>query len=243
MLTLTDINAFYGRKQILYDTSMSINDSEKVLLIGPNGAGKSTLLKVITGLLKHWNGSIMFSGKDITAWAPRKRINSGIGYLLQSENIVPGLSVEENLFLGSYSLKREQQVKKIDEILSIFSFLKDKLKKRAGLLSGGERQALAISMVLVKGPSLLLLDEPSAELAPKAAADILEYIIKAQHIMGIRAVCMVEHNLKLSLQWAEKVIVLVDGKVVHISENPGQYIKQPEQLEKFFFGTLFNKTP
>ena len=235
MLTLTDINAFYGRKQILYDTSISISDGEKVLLIGPNGAGKSTLLKVITGLLKQWDGNIMFSGKNITTWTPKKRISSGIGYLLQSENIVIGLSVEENLFLGGYPLKREQLVKKIDEILSIFSFLKDKLKKRAGLLSGGERQALAISMVLMKSPSLLLLDEPSAGLAPKAATDILEYIKKAQHIMGIRAVCMVEHNLKLSLQWAEKVIVLVGGKVVHVSEEPDKYIEEPEELEKFFF--------
>jgi len=235
MLTLTDINAFYGRKQILFDTSVSINDGEKVLLIGPNGAGKSTLLKVITGLIKQCDGNIKFSGKNITAWTTKKRINSGIGYLLQSENIVPGLSVEENLCLGGYTLKREQLIKKIDEVLSIFSFLKDKLQRRAGLLSGGERQALAISMVLMKGPSLLLLDEPSAGLAPKTASDILEHIKKAQHVMGIRAVCMVEHNLKLSLQWAEKVIVLAGGKVVHISESPGQYIEQPEELEKFFF--------
>lgn len=236
MLNVTGINASYGRKQVLFDTSISISEGESVLLIGPNGAGKSTLLKVIAGLLTPSEGEIEISGNNISAWSSHRRIILGIGYLLQTENIVPGLTVQENLLLGGYSLNPEILKTRLDEVLEIFGFLKEKLNSRAGFLSGGERQALAISMVLMKRPQLLLLDEPSAGLSPKAASGILAHIKKAQDVMGINAVCMVEHNLKFSLQWAKKVIVLVGGRVVHISENPDEYLNQPQELEKFFFG-------
>ncbi len=138
--------------------------------------------------------------------------------------------------LGGYSLNVDVLKTRLDDILEIFGFLKEKLKSRAGLLSGGERQALAICMVLMKRPHVLLLDEPSAGLAPKAASDILEHIKKAQDIMGIKSVCMVEHNLKLSLQWASKVVVLVGGRIVHSSDRPRTYLDRTEELEKFFFG-------
>ncbi len=243
MLNVTNINASYGRKQVLFDTSISVKDGESVLLIGPNGAGKSTFLKVIAGLITHTGGNIEYSGRDISSWSTHRRINSGIGYLLQTENIVPGLTVDENLMLGGYSLKSEILRTRLDEVLEIFGFLKEKRQSRAGLLSGGERQALAISMVLMKRPSLLLLDEPSAGLSPKAASEVLEHVKIAQDVMGIRAVCMVEHNLKLSLQWAGRVIVLVGGRVVHVSDNPEKYLVQPQELEKFFFGEQITTAP
>jgi len=235
MLEAKGINAFYGRKQVLFDTSISVKEGEKVILIGPNGAGKSTLLKAIVGLLTPTKGQIAFSGEDISSWPPQRRINSGIGYLLQNENIVPGLTVEENLLLGAYPIKGDPLKKGLEEVFEVFGFMKGRLKDRAGFLSGGERQALAVSMVLMKHPRLLLLDEPTAGLAPKAAQNILEHVKKAQDVIGVKAVCLVEHNLKLALEWASKVIVLVQGRVVFTSDTPELFINNPEELEKYFF--------
>ncbi len=235
MLSAVNIDASYGRKQVLFRASISIEEQDRLLLVGPNGAGKSTLLQVLVGLLVPSVGKIEFSGRNISSWSTRKRITSGIGYLLQSENIVPGLSVRENILLGGYSIKRNVLATRQAEILDVFGFLKDKLDVRAGLLSGGERQALAISMVLMQRPRLLLLDEPSAGLSPKAASSVLENIKHAQDVMGVKAVCMVEHNLKVSLKWANKIVVLIGGKVAHVSDEPGIYLKQPQKLEKYFF--------
>lgn len=237
MLEVKNINAFYGKKQVLFDIFLKIREGERVLLLGPNGAGKSTLLKVMAGLLRAPNGDIFYKGRDITKWPTEKRIKSGIGYLLQTENIVPELTVEENLLLGGYKLNSELLKERLDGIFDVFGFLKDNLKKRAGLLSGGERQALAISMVLMKRPKLLLLDEPSAGLSPKAAAGIIEHIEKAQEKMGISSICMVEHNLKFSLRWAERVIILVGGSFLHESSQPEEYLSHPDKLEDFFFKT------
>lgn len=236
MLKLNNINVFYGKKQILLDTSLAISQDDRLLLIGPNGAGKSTLIKAICGVISDTEGQITFLDKSISSWSPYKRINAGFGYLLQTKNIVPGLTVKENLLLGGYSLGTHVINTRIEETLSIFEFLREKINTRAGLLSGGERQALAISMVLMKRPQLLLLDEPSAGLSPKAASEILAHVKNIQERLGIKAVCMVEHNLRLALPWATRVAVLVSGKVVHISENPQQYLTNPEELEKFFFG-------
>jgi branched-chain amino acid transport system ATP-binding protein len=235
MLSVKDINIFYGKKQVLFDVSFTIAENEKILLIGPNGAGKSTLLKAIAGLMSFEDGTIKFNGNDMSSWPTYRRINSGIGYLLQAGNIVPGLTVEENLRLGGFSLKKGIMTERINSVINIFKFLKDKLGARAGLLSGGERQALAIGMVLMKKPDILLLDEPSAGLAPKAAADVIKHIKDIQALLGIKAVCMVEHNLKFTLPWATKVAVLVGGRMVHISIEPEKYLINLQELEKFFF--------
>lgn len=243
MLNVQHIDASYGSKQVLFDTSISVHDGEYVLLVGPNGAGKSTLLKVIANLVYKSKGEIYFLENEISKWQTIKRIKSGIGYLLQSENIVPGFTVEENLLLGGYSLNRNIRRRRKDELLELFEFLKSKIHMRAGILSGGERQALAICMVLMRYPRLLLLDEPLAGLSPKTASEILGYIQKAHETLGIRSICMVEHNLKISLQWASKIVVLVDGRVIHSSHNPQKYLDHTEELEKFFFGETKNKIP
>ncbi len=237
MIEAKDIKAFYGKKQILFGTSLKIGEGERVLLIGPNGAGKSTLLKVIIGIHNLSKGAIYLNGVDITHLPTEKRTLKGIGFLLQSENIVPGLTVDENLILGGYPLKGRRLAKRKDAILEIFNFLNDKLSIRAGLLSGGERQALAIGMILMKQPVVLFLDEPSAGLAPKAASQIIRYIEDAQKLLGIKAVCIVEHNLKLSLPWATKVVVLVNGRLVHESSTPEQYIRDTKTLETYYFGS------
>jgi len=123
----------------------------------------------------------------------------------------------------------------MESALGIFPFLKEKLNTRGGYLSGGQRQALAICMVLMKRPALLLLDEPSAGLSPKAAGQILDSIAHAQESLGIETVCMVEHRLRESLPWASKLIVLAGGKVAHMSDEPMSFINNPQRLERFYF--------
>lgn len=235
LLKIEGVDAAYGKRQILHGISMNLSRGEKVLLIGPNGAGKTTLLRSVIGLLAVQKGHIYFQGEDLSGISVRARIHRGMSYLLQTGNIVPGLTVEENLALGGYYLSKEDLEKGKERVLNSMDFLRPKLKSRAGLLSGGERQALALSMALIKNPKLLLLDEPSAGLAPKAAKEIIENIEKIQASFQVETVCMVEHNLKLGLKWATKVAILVQGHVVHISESPQSYIEKPGELEKYFF--------
>lgn len=235
LLQIEGIDASYGKRQILHKISMNLSRGEKVLLIGPNGAGKTTLLKTVIGLLSPGNGAVNYLGEDITGDSVRTRVKKGISYLLQTENIVPGLTVEENLALGGYFLSKQELEKQMNMVLDAMKFLRPKLKIRAGLMSGGERQGLALSMVLMRNPKVLLLDEPSAGLAPKAAKEIIERLDKIQATFQVEMVCMVEHNLKLALKWATKIILLVQGRVVLVSDSPQDFIQQPEELEKYFF--------
>jgi len=237
MLEAKNITAFYGKKQVLFDASIKAGEGEKVLLVGPNGAGKSTLLKVLFGLLAPSEGNIYFKGRDITSLNAERRVMAGIGYLMQSENIVPGLTVDENLELGGYSVKKEIFMERKEIILQTFDFLKDRLDMRAGYLSGGERQSLAIGMVLMKRPSILLLDEPSAGLSPKAASRIIEQVGRIQKDMGIKAVCMVEHNLKLALEWADRVYIMANGTIAGISSDPKALLDDRQELERLFFSS------
>ena len=235
LLQIEGVDVSYGKRQILHEISMNLSRGEKVLLIGPNGAGKTTLLKTVIGLLSPGNGVVNYLGEDITGASVRTRVRKGISYLLQTENIVPGLTVEENLALGGYFLGKEDLEKRKNMVLDSMEFLRSKLKIRAGLMSGGERQGLALSMVLMRNPKVLLLDEPSAGLAPKAAKEIIERLDKIQAAFQVEMVCMVEHNLKLALKWATKIILLVQGHVVLVSDSPQDFIQKPEELEKYYF--------
>ncbi len=235
MLDVRSIHVFYGAKHIIKDTSFSIGNGERLLLLGPNGAGKSTLLKAIAGLIPVKQGAIEFMGQKITGFSAMGRVKAGISYLLQSNNIVPDLTVEENLSIAAYGLKKDEFTRRLNEVFSVFDFLGKKLKRRAGFLSGGERQALAVSMVLIKRPKLILLDEPTAGLSPKTANEMLEHIKKVSEVVGIDATCMVEHNLRYALPWATRVLVIVSGRVVYESDKPQNFIDNPEELEKFFF--------
>ena len=235
LLQIKDVDVSYGKRQILHKVSITLSRGEKVLLIGPNGAGKTTLLKTVIGLLSPENGGVNYLGENITGVSVRTRVRKGISYLLQTGNIVPGLTVNENLALGGHFLIKGKLEKQRDMVLDAMEFLKPKLNIRAGLMSGGERQGLALSMVLMRNPKVLLLDEPSAGLAPKAARKLIERLDNIQDTFQVEMVCMVEHNLKLALKWATKIILLVQGRVVLVSDSPKTFIQKPEELEKYFF--------
>ncbi len=233
LLSIDSVSAGYRDRPVLHEIGFSVSDAERIVLIGPNGCGKTTLLKVIAGAVSPETGRVEFRGTDLSHTATHVRIQRGIGYLMQSNNIFPSLSVDENLHLsfwhgnGEYAAMREW-------VLHVFPMLKERLKGRAGLLSGGERQALAIGMVLMRPVDLLLLDEPSAGLSPKAASDILEALHRAQQDAAFTSI-VVEHNLRLVQPWITRVLVMDQGRIVADRDDPASLL-DAEQLQRYYFG-------
>lgn len=233
ILSLIDIYAGYGKKIVLEGTSFSVKNGEKILLAGPNGSGKSTLLKVISGIIKIQSGNILYEGKEIHSISAYKRIRKGIGYLAQSNNIFPSLTISENLRIAFWEEKNEKLNYYEEKLFDLFPFLKDFKEKRAGILSGGQRQALAVGMVLLKEKKLYLLDEPTAGLSPKASEEILE-VIKIISKEKNSAFILVEHNLRWVKDWYDRIIVMREGKFIsEIQKDLKVEIK--EILERYYF--------
>lgn len=231
-LQLQNIQAGYGKKEILRGLSLSVQKGEILALIGPNGAGKSTLLKVVAGLLQPWKGSILLEGMDITTLPVHQRIQHGLAYLMQGGEVFPSLSVKENLEMSAAMLPKEERSKAMEEVLTLFPMLKENRHQRAGLLSGGQRQALALGMILIKRPKVLLLDEPSAGLAPKLAQDLLEKVRELNQHWGI-TLLLVEQRVREALLLAHRAEVLLNGEVVLEAPNPRELLAS-RQLEALF---------
>lgn len=234
MLALKNIHCGYDTRPVLNGIDLSLNEGETVLLAGPNGCGKSTLLKAIIGMLPLSEGAVIFENKTFHHDSIEQRINSGIGYLPQTGNIFPGLTVRENLELSGLSIPTKELDASIEEVLTIFDFLKGILDNRAGSLSGGQRQALAIAMVFLHPRKLYLLDEPTAGLSPKAAVDIMERIRSfTQRAGSLQTVLMVEHRLEL-LKWVNRAVILMQGKVKAETDNPSLFLDS-EWLSTHYF--------
>lgn len=231
ILVAEDINAGYGKKQVLFGIDLKIREGELVSLIGPNGSGKSTFLKVVSGLLFPTKGKIYFLKEDITNYPVEKRIKMGIGYFLQGGEVFLNLTIYENLKMGGFGLKEKDFKNSLEEIFSLFPLLKKYLNKRAGLLSGGERQALALGIVLMRKPKLLLLDEPSAGLAPFLVKEIIEKIKMIKERFKT-TILLVEQNVKEALKIATSVYLLKNGKVIS-EEKPENILEK--RLEEIFF--------
>lgn len=212
LFELKNIHAGYNDREILTGTTLEIDSGEIVALIGPNGAGKSTVLKVASGFIIPKQGNIIFDDTDITLLETNRRIPLGIGYFLQGGEVFPDMSVYENFEMAGTNLKKTYFSESIEETLSLFPLLKDKLNKRAGLLSGGERQMLALGMIMLRRPRLLLLDEPSAGLAPGLVKGIMEKIIEINKSYGT-AILLVEQKIGEALEIAHRGYILKNGQV------------------------------
>lgn len=230
-LEITNLKCGYGETEILHGVSCRVEEGEIVSIIGPNGAGKSTLMKAILGLLKPTQGKIFFKGKDITGLYPNEIVKEGICYVPQVDNVFPSLTVEENLEMGAF-IRKDDYKKKMNEIYQIFPDLKEKRKMRAKKLSGGQRQMVAIGRALMLDPDLLLLDEPSAGLAPRLVQIIFHKIIQINQT-GI-SILMVEQNARKALQISHRGYVLVMGR--NRFEDTGEALLNNQEIGKLYLG-------
>jgi branched-chain amino acid transport system ATP-binding protein len=212
LLEIKDIHAGYNGREILNGATLGITEGEIIVLIGPNGAGKSTVLKVIAGFIFPRSGRIVFDGTDVTTFETNRRLSKGMGYFLQGGEVFNGMTVYENLEMGGANLRKRLLTERIEDAVTLFPLLKDKLDKRAGLLSGGERQMLALGMIILNRPKLLLLDEPSAGLAPRLVKGIMEKIVRINKTYGT-AILLVEQKIQEALNISERVYLLKNGQV------------------------------
>jgi branched-chain amino acid transport system ATP-binding protein len=236
MLCLESIYAGYGKKEILRGVSISIAPGQVVALVGVNGAGKSTLLKVAMGLVSPRRGLVRLNEKDITHLPVHERPRLGLSYFLQGGGVFPSLNVKENLDMGSLPLAPAIRASETENVLELLPILKDHLYVRAGLLSGGQRQALALAMVLAQRPKVLLLDEPSAGLAPKVAQEFLLQVRHLNERLGV-TILMVEQRVREALEVAHRAVVLLNGELVAETNDPGEWIPDGV-IDAHFFGNL-----
>lgn len=216
MLTVSNIHVFYGQSRILNNVSIDVPPGQVVCLMGRNGVGKTTLLKTIMGVLKPRTGKITYNGADITSAPSHKRAMAGIGYVPQGRGIFPHLTVYENLLMGlealpNRSLKANQTA--LDEVYDIFPILKQMGGRMAGTLSGGQQQQLAIGRVLMRRPSLLLLDEPTEGIQPNIVQEI-EALIHTLRDRKTIAILLIEQFLDFALGIADTAYVMETGQIV-----------------------------
>ena len=233
LLTIEHLSCGYGDRPVLDDVNLSVKAGETVLVAGPNGCGKSTLLKATVGALPLTAGDVVFGGESLADKSVEERVRLGLGYLRQTDNFFPGQTVEENLQLAGMSLTKAAYAAARNEMLALFDFLVPKLGQRAGSLSGGQRQALALAMVFMRPQRLYLLDEPSAGLSPKSAQDTIERIRRFAKEDAKRAIVMVEHRLDL-LGWIDRAVFLSQGRVKAETSDPRQFL-DPNWLSKNYF--------
>lgn len=231
LLSVSDLDAGYGDLQVLDSVDMHVDAGEYVSIVGPNGAGKSTVMKSVFGLADIMGGVIHFNEEEISGKRPDQIITYGLNYVPQTENIFPGLTVEENLKMGAYILD-EVPRDRLDEIYDRYPILRERKGKLARSLSGGQRQMLAMGRALMLDPEMLLLDEPSAGLAPDLVTTTLDRIDEIN--AAGTAVLVVEQNAKEVLSRSDRGYVLVQGRNRH--EDSGEALLEDEQVRKDFLG-------
>ena len=232
-LSVQKLTAGYGGPPVITDVSLKAERGAITAIVGPNGAGKSTLLKTIAGLIRATSGTVRVDGIDVTGQPAEKFVSRGLAYIPQVANVFPELTVHENLELGGYSRKSGVS-ERIEEIFGLFPDLKASSRRRANTLSGGQRTMLALARGLMVDPAVLILDEPSAGLAPKFQALIWERIeaIKATNV----AVLVIEQNTRETLRHAQWAYVLVLGQ--NRLEGPGRQLLEDDEVVNLYVGRL-----
>ncbi len=231
LLEARGIVSGYGEMEILHGVSITVEPGQIVTIIGPNGAGKSTLLKTIFGLLPPKAGRVTFEGKDITGWSPEQIVRQGICFVPQTENVFPSLTVEENLEMGAFILTEDLRGRK-ERVYELFPLLRARRTQRVGKMSGGERQMVAMGRALMLDPKVLLLDEPSAGLAPKMVELVFEKI-KEINKAGV-AIVMVEQNAKEALKFSDHGYVLAGGE--NRFDDSGPALLNNEEIGRLYLG-------
>jgi branched-chain amino acid transport system ATP-binding protein len=232
LLKVDDLVAGYGKKQILNGVSLEVAPGEIVALIGHNGAGKSTLLKAVFGLLRVWGGKVCYDGTELKKQTPRELLRTGMAYVPQGNRVFTDLTVQENMEMGGVTLPRKELLKAgIERALTLFPVLRERLKQRAGTLSGGEKQMLALANALIVSPRMLLLDEPSLGLAPAMVTEALGRIQQISRDSKV-SVLIVEQKVREVLKVAKRVCVLRMGRVSFA--GPSEELKDDAKLREVY---------
>lgn len=232
MLQIKNLKAGYEKMEVLHEIDISVNPSEIVAVIGPNGSGKSTILKSIFNFCDIYSGKIIFKNKDITKMPTHGLIYEGISYVPQGRQVFSDLTVRENLEMGAFIIRDKSLVERgIKNVFNKFPFLKEKQDEYAFTLSGGQQQMLAIGMALMQNPEVLLLDEPSLGLSPRAMKEIFKKI-KEINKKGV-SVIIVEQNVKQAVEIADKTYILENGK---IALKGGKEILKDKRMKDIYFG-------
>lgn len=232
LIEIKDVVGGYGGAPILNGVNIAIEQSDIGVIVGPNGAGKSTTLKAVFGLLKVDSGSITFAGEEITNSLPDRLVPKGLSFVPQEKNVFTSMSVEENLEMGAFTRKDDFSTT-LDWVYDMFPPLLEKRHQKAGELSGGQRQMVAMGRALMSQPRLLMLDEPSAGLSPRYVLEIFEQIVKVNKA-GV-GILMVEQNARQALALASKGFVLANGQN-RFTGTGAELIADPEVARSFLGG-------
>lgn len=233
MLEVKNLSVSYGAIEAVKDISFTVNNGEIVSLIGANGAGKTTTLHTITGLVPAKSGSVMYNGVDLLKTHNNKIVTLGMAHIPEGRHVFTRMSVEENLEMGAFSLKNQSDLKKdLDMVYGLFPRLKERRNQKAGTLSGGEQQMLAMGRALMSHPKTILMDEPSMGLSPKLVKEIFS-IIRKLHEQGI-TILLVEQNAKMALSIADRAYVLETGRIT--MEGDAKELLNNEQVRKAYLG-------
>jgi len=234
LLTLDRINSFYGPVQVHFDLSLAVQRGQIVCLLGGNASGKSTTMKAILGLLKPRSGSIHFDGQPISGLPTPEIVRRGIGSVPESRRLFPAMTVRENLLMGAFTRRdRAEVATDLERALELFPRLGERLTQRAGTLSGGEQQMVAMARALMGRPQLICMDEPTMGLSPLYVDKVLE-LIQAINRQGV-TVFMVEQNANLALQIADYGYVLQSGRIV-LHSSAGELIRNPQIRDAYLGG-------
>jgi len=232
MLEIKGLMAGYGKLTVLHDINLTVQKGSLTAIVGPNGAGKTTLMNSILHVNQIMKGEILYNGKTISAMEPHEIAAMGIGYVPQARNVFPGMTVEENLDMGTYLSDPHADTKKmIEAIYTAFPRLKERKKQKASTLSGGERQMLALGSVLLLKPELLILDEPITGLAPQIVTELIESIMQIKE-QGTTLLWVVEENPMQILPLSD-IVYVMDGGTIKTKKTGMEFVGAPDFMEMF----------
>jgi amino acid ABC transporter ATP-binding protein len=211
-LSVQDLSSGYGRLQVLFGISLEVPEKSIVSLLGPNGAGKSTTLWTVMGVVRPWEGRILLGGTEVTKVPPHRKVELGLALVPEGRRLFPEMTVEENLLMGAFTKRAREKVRDtLEFVYALFPRLRERRRQRAGTMSGGEQQMLAIARALMSRPKVLLIDEPSAGLAPKIVSDLFQTVKQLKEEMSV---LLVEQNVAAALEISDYSYVLENGRIV-----------------------------